>query len=699
MRFTFWKWEGAGNEFMLCDARDWSDVPTAEQIQRWCSREGGVGTDGIIFYKPLTPKNANGQHDGWDMDYLNSDGSRSFCGNGSRALFAFLRGEGWMGDAGWFKACDGVHAVRWDEENELPSVELRPVQIPQKVDSMHPNGREAWVAATGSPHHLEWLDGSMSLASFPVVDAGRAIRFHAVYAPDGINVNFIERREEDDPHVLHMRTYERGVESETRGCGTGAVAAALADHAGKGGENHRTIQMPGGALHVHFDPPHNGSTAYDSVWLTGPAKQWFKGVWNAGDTWNRVLTVLFWLGLSSSMWAQQAPASFPWSDAVQVSVLTGSPGQDAYSAWGHTAIRVYDPGHVPPVDVTYNYGTFEFSEGFYGRFLKGKLDYRLSLSPFASFQQDYFRNERALFEQPLQLSPEDAKAMVAFLEWNHLPENRVYAYQFFSDNCSSRVLSLLQQVFGERFDAACQQDVALGTTYRQAIRPYIQEDAWLEAGIDFILGPRSDRLMPPCGSSFLPDGLMAQLPLMRLDGAAIAGPAQELVPPQRSWFRKATASILGHPVFWMLLLGMWSLGWSVRRAIQFKSGQEIPRRELLAGKAIQPLAAVLGLLLLLMWVATDHRDTWANWNLVWASPLLPFLWWSCRRRPRVHRWLHRLLVIGIPSCLILSIFAAQFVSLISTGAAWALWLSLDPWLEWSKFSNQLRGSNSRSTKQ
>ncbi len=304
-----------------------------------------------------------------------------------------------------------------------------------------------------------------------------------------------------------------------------------------------------------------------------------------------------------------------------------------------------------------------------------------------------------MWEQPLDLSPSDARAVISFLEWNHLPENRVYAYQFFSDNCSSRVLSVLAQVFGDRLDAGCQNDEALGQTYREAIRPYIQGDPWLEAGIDFILGPRADRVMPPCGSSFLPDGLMAQLPLCRLDGKAFAGLRQELVPAQQPWFRAVNTPSLVHPSFWMFVVGVWSLFWSLRRAIQFKRGEETPRWERVVGKLVQPLAAVLGLLLLLMWVATDHRDTWANGNLVWASPLLFVLWWSRQRMPRFHQWIHRFLVVGIPLFLIMSIFATQFVSLMSACAAWAVWLSLDPWLEWPHVFKQPVLPKSRSTSQ
>jgi hypothetical protein len=446
--------------------------------------------------------------------------------------------------------------------------------------------------------------------------------------------------------------------------------------------------MKGGALDVRFQPPSKEGAPYQSVWLTGPVKFWFQGLWDANDTWKRIAVLIIWFGWFGTSSAQTEASSFPWSDEVQVSILTGSPGGDVYSAWGHTAIRIYDPGHTPPIDVAYNYGTFQFSEGFYMRFLKGKLDYRLSLSQFSSFQREYFRSGRAIFEQPLDLLPSDAQAVIGFLEWNHLPENRVYAYQFFSDNCSSRILSVLRSVFGNRFEAGCGSEGGKSQTFREAIRPYIQGDPWLEAGIDFILGPRSDQTMPPCGSSFLPDGLMQQLPLCRLDGQPIAGTPSELVPAQRPWFRSVGLSLFGHPFLWFALLSVWTLLWSLRRAIQMRNGKRTPRWELFLGKVIQPVAAVLGMSLLLMWFATDHRDTWANVNLVWASPLLIVLWYASGKKHRLHQWIHRLLVLSIPILLILAIFVMQHVSIISTVMAWTVWLSLDPWLSRFQKSKQ-----------
>jgi len=663
---TFWKWEGAGNDFILFDRRDWEELPDAQAIQSMCSRTGKVGADGLIFFHPVSAVDGSGRANEWEMDYLNADGSRSFCGNGSRALFAFLVGRGWMpSTGGTLHACDGKHAVRWHEQLDQPGVQMRSIDRPRRVSSQISDSTAHYVD-TGSPHHIEWIESGLEVLD--VADLGRCIRTSEVYAPAGTNVDFVEI---SDDETLRMRTFERGVEAETKACGTGATAAALVDFVERGGKSRRRIEMSGGTLHVDLGESNREKAKFNGVWLFGAAREMLSGTWSQAQGFVCMLLLTWMLpmmGIAGS-----------WTDDVRVSVLTGSPGPDLYSAWGHTAIRVLDMGQTPPVDWTYSYGTFEFGEGFYLRFLRGELNYRLSKSPYASLQREYAHFGRAILEQPLDLSPQDARALVSFLEWNYLPENRVYAYRFFEDNCSFRVIHVMEEVFGERWDAHCEKDPAAGVTYREAHRPYVHGDPWIEAGIDLILGPRADHIMPPCGSSFLPDGLMHQLTLATIDGQTFATNPQELLPPQRAWFRTVGSHPLLHPRMaagWVLL---WTLIWSVRRMIQQRKGQNIPRWERRLGKWPLALAGTLGVLLLLMWGFTDHRDTWGNWNLVWASPFLPLL---ANRKGNEALWQEVLragLVLIIAVFLLVLPFAPQFVSLTNVLLAWAVWLSLDPW--------------------
>lgn len=666
MRITFWKWEGAGNDFILFDRRDWEELPDAQAIQSMCARTGKVGADGVIFFRPVSTTDAAGLAVEWEMDYLNADGSRSFCGNGSRALFAFLVEHGWMPPmGGTLHACDGEHAVRWHEALDQPGVEMRSIDRPRHVPSQM-GASTAHYVDTGSPHHIEWI--ASGLQALDVADLGRRIRTSEEYAPAGTNVDFVEISGDE---ALRMRTFERGVEAETKACGTGATAAALADFIERGGRSQRRVEMSGGALHVDLGESNRSDSKFNGVWLFGAARQILRGTWSQAKGFVIMLMLAWILPMISFAGS--------WSDEVQVSVLTGSPGPDLYSAWGHTAIRVLDMGQSPPVDWTYSYGTFEFGEGFYLRFLRGELNYRLSKSPYASLQREYAHFGRAILEQPLDLSPADARALVAYLEWNYLPENRVYAYRFFEDNCSYRVIHVLQEVFGARWDAHCEKDAAQGVTYREAHRPYVHGDPWIEAGIDLILGPRADRVMPPCGSSFLPDGLMHQLTLATLDGQPVAAQAQELLPPQRAWFRSVGSHLLPRPRVAAGLVLLWSLIWALRRMIQQRKGQVTPRWERRLGKWPLALAGTLGVLLLLMWGVTDHRDTWGNWNLIWASPLLTLL---VTRNGNPAPWQEVLragLVLTIAVFLLVLPFVPQFVSLTNVLLAWAVWLSLDPW--------------------
>jgi hypothetical protein len=172
---------------------------------------------------------------------------------------------------------------------------------------------------------------------------------------------------------------------------------------------------------------------------------------------------------------------------------------------------------------------------------------------------------------------------------------------------------------------------------------------------------------------------MHQLTLATLDGQPVAAQPQELLPPQRTWFRTVRSHLLPRPSVaagWVLL---WTLIWAVRRMIQERKGQNVQRWERRLGKWPLVLAGTLGVLLLLMWGATDHRDTWSNWNLVWASPLLTLL---VTRNGNPAPWQEVLragLVLIIAVFLLVLPFVPQFVSLTNVLLAWAVWLSLDPW--------------------
>ena len=248
----FYKYHGAGNDFILIDNRSGSLTLTTETIAQWCHRNYGVGADGLMLLE--APK-VQGDH--FYMQYFNSDGREStMCGNGGRCISRFavdlgIAAEGTLN----FHAIDGPHTAVVAPS----SVALSMIDTPAVV-ARH-NG---FFIDTGSPHHVEHREPGPDF-----VNTARRIR--TSYGPEGANVNFIQACEGE----LSIRTYERGVENETLACGTGATAAAMVAVA-QGWVPAAPVRLyaQGGILTVDF----KGSGPFTDVVLTGPATQVFKGL-------------------------------------------------------------------------------------------------------------------------------------------------------------------------------------------------------------------------------------------------------------------------------------------------------------------------------------------------------------------------------------------------------------------------------------
>jgi len=251
----FYKWQGAGNDFIIGDNRNhsWNGL-TPDTIQYLCNRHFGIGADGLMWL------NSCSGYD-FEMKYFNADGYEAeMCGNGGRCIVAFAHRLGITGDHTRFLASDGAH-----EANLLPDGLVQLGMKPVNHIEFHKDG---YFLNTGVPHvvvfchDLEHLD----------VDAlGRKIRRLPRYQPSGTNVNFVE----EINRVLHVRTYERGVEAETRACGTGVVASAIAfSHRSKDQATAFTCSTRGGELQVTFNKTDAG---YEDVCLTGSAVQVFEG--------------------------------------------------------------------------------------------------------------------------------------------------------------------------------------------------------------------------------------------------------------------------------------------------------------------------------------------------------------------------------------------------------------------------------------
>jgi len=304
---------------------------------------------------------------------------------------------------------------------------------------------------------------------------------------------------------------------------------------------------------------------------------------------------------------------------LEISILTCSPGADLYSVFGHSAIRVQSPetGH----DWVYNYGTFDFNtEGFYLKFARGKLDYILSRQAFANFQFEYLRENRSIMEQKLLLSEEQLKKLHSLLEENYKPENRFYKYDFFFDNCATRVWDIVNSACDNGLTVGPQQDTL--ATFRETVEHNLRFMPWAKIGISLALGAPYDQQMKPGQESFLPDYLMKRFSAARLDGKNLASEPIEIL--NREEFEQKSSSL---PLLISLLM-VFGFGWMFVRKKQ--------KLMQLAGGFLFWLLSVVGVLLLLLWFATDHVATGMNPDLLWTFPFAFFLLKRNLKQP-IHR--------------------------------------------------------------
>jgi diaminopimelate epimerase len=257
MELNFFKYQGAGNDFILIDNRDLSfSHQEPKLIERLCNRRFGIGADGLMCLELV---------DGFDfkMVYYNADGNpSSMCGNGGRCIVAFAKYLDLIKSETNFLAVDGPHYAKISESGDWVSLQMIDVeQVNRDAD--------AYVINTGSPHYIKF---DTDVADKNVFDEGRAIRYNETYHKEGININFVE----DKKDYLFVRTYERGVEDETYACGTGVTAVALANAVAKNltGKHETAIKVLGGDINIKFN--YDGSK-FTHIFLEGPAIQVFTG--------------------------------------------------------------------------------------------------------------------------------------------------------------------------------------------------------------------------------------------------------------------------------------------------------------------------------------------------------------------------------------------------------------------------------------
>lgn len=303
-----------------------------------------------------------------------------------------------------------------------------------------------------------------------------------------------------------------------------------------------------------------------------------------------------------------------FSAQAKVYLLTCDPGDEIYTQFGHSALRFVDP--ESQMDLVFNWGMFEFGDSevdFNIKFAKGKLDYYMGIQTFDAFIYEYQMDQRAVRQQELNLSQDQRILLWEALQENYKPENRVYKYDFFFDNCASRIGDFMIEVMGKDLALHKHKD-ADELSYREIINGNLQTHPWTDFGIDLVLGSRIDVKVKNEKLTFLPrymEEVFAYSLVTRngsVESFVLETKEIQIGKPRakesKVWL---TPNLICYFILGItLLLGFLKLRMASR----------------IFGGTVVFMISILGLLILWIWVGTDHQATKSNFNLLWANPLL-----------------------------------------------------------------------------
>ena len=336
----------------------------------------------------------------------------------------------------------------------------------------------------------------------------------------------------------------------------------------------------------------------------------------------------------------------PTGGQLRIGVVTMGPGEIFWERFGHDAIVVDDPAQGEPI--SYNFGFFDLAEkGFVGRFVRGEMQYMLVALPLADDMQYYRHVGRGATLQWLDLTPMQARRLAADLAENARPENARYRYDYYTDNCATRVRDALDRALGGTLRRQMEPRSS-GDTYRSESVRLASPAPWMWLLFDIGLGPYGDRPLSRWEQGFLPRRLADDLRVAKIgDGRPLVVAETQLLPQ-----RQATEPADRPRVLWPWLM----LGLGVAAAIVALAARA-PRSVAAVAAGFWLACGTLGLVLVLSWAFTEHRALWANRNLLLLNPLclllLPGAWALVRGRVPSARFRALLVVVAALAALAL----------------------------------------------
>jgi hypothetical protein len=307
----------------------------------------------------------------------------------------------------------------------------------------------------------------------------------------------------------------------------------------------------------------------------------------------------------------QATASAD-SCGLRISLLTCTPGSELYSVFGHSALRIVDS--TVGTDIVYNFGTFDFNDpSFYSKFVRGKLMYFLSQETFENFKYEYAYFKRGITEQVLSFNCAEKKLIQTKLFENMQEANRYYKYDFLKDNCTTRLRDL---IFGAKSMVGNNKFFGSKTnsTYRDYLHNYLNRAAmpWTKLGIDLLLGFDAEHRMNVNESMFLPDYLQKGVSLARLGNKNLV--SEEVILVDDLQPGPTNPPYWETPFFFFnAILVLFAVLGGIKNK---KSEKLIAKLDII----LFVIVGILGIVLMFMWLGTDHASFRDNLNLIWALP-------------------------------------------------------------------------------
>ncbi len=316
--------------------------------------------------------------------------------------------------------------------------------------------------------------------------------------------------------------------------------------------------------------------------------------------------------------ADLIPATARAADQPHVFVITIGPGGEVWEKFGHNMLWIHDPQQRPGgPDAAYNWGLFDFSPMYPFKFLAGSLTYWMAAFEAPAVVQSYIDDDRTVIVQEIALPPDKIDALINAIEFNRLPENKYYKYDYYLDNCSTRVRDAIDGALAGTVRNQLEPKPT-GTTYRWQTRRLTADDLAVDLALEFVLGPYADKPINQWQESFLPVKFMEHLRDVRLPGGSPVVISEQTLHTSGTYAERSSPPnrLVPYAIAGLVVGGIVALCGRAKN-VRLRRG---------VGWTLAAIWCVIGgggsIILLYTWFCTRHIPPKWNQNLWQLNPLL-----------------------------------------------------------------------------